>query len=115
MGLRKQSAYRLWEGGPVPKGADGITIGSLIIVRKGAASPYLIAHEAVHVEQWKRYGRIGFILRYAGSYLRWRLRGKTHRAAYLRIPQEIEADWTARRQLLHTGRATSPGEGQLAS
>jgi len=91
------TGFRLWEGGPVPKGSDGITIGPLVIVRRGAASPYLVAHESVHVAQWKRYGVIGFVTRYVGSYLRWRLRGKTHRAAYLRIPQEIEADWQARR------------------
>lgn len=91
------TGFRLWEGGPVPKGSDGITIGPLVIVRRGAASSYLVAHESVHVSQWKRYGPVGFIARYVGSYLRWRLRGKSHRAAYLRIPQEIEADWQARR------------------
>lgn len=115
MGLRKNAPFCLWEGGPVPKGSDGITIGSLIIVRRGAASPYLLAHEGVHVRQWKRHGRLGFVARYAGSYLRWRLRGKTHRAAYLRIPLEIEADWTARRQLRLEHQPTSGQRDHLAS
>ena len=99
MSIEQREGYRLWEGGPVPRGADGITLGSLVIVRSGKATPYLLRHELVHVRQWRRYGVLGFGARYVGSYLRWRLRGKSHRGAYLRIPLEIEADWVARRQL----------------
>jgi hypothetical protein len=76
-----------------------MTIGSLVIVRHGKASPYLVRHELVHVRQWKRYGPIGFVARYTGSYVVWRLRRKGHEGAYLRIPMEIEADWVARRSL----------------
>ncbi len=83
----------------MPKGSDGITLGSLVIVRPGKATPYLLRHELVHVRQWRRYGAAGFAARYLGSYLLWRLRRKGHRGAYLRIPLEIEADWVARRQL----------------
>ncbi len=83
----------------MPKGADGITLGHLVIVRRGKASPYLLRHELVHVRQWKRFGVIGFGVRYLGPYALWRLRGKDHRGAYLRIPLEIEADWVARRSL----------------
>ena len=83
----------------MPKGADGITLGNLVIVRRGKASPYLLRHELVHVRQWKRFGIIGFGVRYLGPYALWRLRGKDHRGAYLRIPLEIEADWVARRSL----------------
>ena len=83
----------------MPKGADGITLGHLVIVRRGKASPYLLRHELVHVRQWKRFGIIGFGVRYLGPYALWRLRGKDHRGAYLRIPLEIEADWVARRSL----------------
>lgn len=99
MPIERREGYHLWEGGPVPKGADGITIGSLVIVRRGKASPYLLRHELVHVRQWKRFGVVGFSARYLCSYLAWRLRGKNHRNAYLRIPLEIEADWVARRSL----------------
>ena len=47
----------LWEGGPVPSGADGITLPGLVIVREGHASPYLLRHEQVHVRQWRRAPR----------------------------------------------------------
>lgn len=99
MPIESRDGYRLWEGGPVPKGADGITLGSLVIVREGRATPYLLRHELVHVRQWRRYGSVGFIARYFGSYAVWRVRRKGHRGAYLRIPMEIEADWVARRSL----------------
>ena len=99
MPVERRDGYRLWEGGPVPKGSDGVTLGSLVIVRPGRATSYLLRHELVHVRQWRRYGVLGFSARYVGSYLLWRLRGKGHRGAYLRIPLEVEADWVARRQL----------------
>ncbi len=99
MPVEQREGYRLWIGGPVPKGSDGITLGSLVIVREGKDSAYLLRHELVHVRQWRRYGAVGFGVRYLGSYLLWRLRRKGHKGAYLRIPMEIEADWVARRQL----------------
>jgi hypothetical protein len=106
---RQADGIRLWVGGPVPRGADGITLGRTIIVRAGAEqSEYLMAHERVHVEQWQRYGVVGFLARYVGHYLLWRLRGYPHRAAYLRIPLEIEADWVARRRLIERATPSSP-------
>ena len=100
MPIQQRDGYRLWVGGPVPTGFDGLTLGSLVIVRAGKEdSPYLMRHEAVHVRQWRRHGVIGFTTRYAGSYVLWRLRRKGHRGAYLRIPLEIEADWVARRSI----------------
>lgn len=108
MPIEHRVGYLLWEGGPVPKGADGITLGSLVIVRRGKASPYLLRHELVHVRQWKRFGVAGFAGRYVGPYLLWRLRGKNHRGAYLRIPLEIEADWIARRSLTTAVRDELP-------
>lgn len=81
----------------MPRGMTGITIGRLVMARRGQVSAHLLRHEAVHVRQWRRYGAIGFPLRYAGGYVRWRLRGKGHLGAYRRIPMEIEADWIARR------------------
>jgi len=110
MPIEKRDGYRLWVGGPVPKGADGITLGSTIIVRSGHEnSVHLLRHEQVHVRQWRRYGVVGFSVRYAGSYAIWRLRRKDHRGAYLRIPMEIEAEWVARRSL-----ATAVREPMLA-
>jgi hypothetical protein len=100
MPLVRRDGYALWVGGPVPKGSDAITLGRLVIVRRGQEqSPYLIRHELVHVRQWRRFGVIGFLARYGGAYARGRLRGYTHKNAYRRIPFEIEADWVARRIL----------------
>ena len=89
----------LWEGGPVPGCADGLTLPGLVIVRSGKSTPYLLRHELVHVRQWRRYGLIGFSVRYSAAYVVWRLRRKDHAGAYRRIPMEIEADWVARRSL----------------
>jgi hypothetical protein len=98
--LRRDGAVVL-VGGPVPPGADAITIGSLISVRRRAAdSEQLLAHELVHVAQWRSLGIGGFLGRYLGTYFRWRFRGYGHWAAYRRIPLEIEAEWRVRR----TGR-----------
>lgn len=91
----------MWVGGPVPPGADAITLGPLIIVRKRAAgSRRLLAHEHVHVRQWREQGVLGFVGRYLWAYARWRLRGYPHWGAYRRVPQEVEATWEAR----HIGR-----------
>ncbi|MCU1502560.1 MAG: hypothetical protein JWM12_1914 [Ilumatobacteraceae bacterium] len=99
MPLEHRDGYVLWEGGPVPGSAAGITLPGLVIVRSGHASPYLLRHELVHVRQWRRYGVVGFSARYVAAYATWRLRRKGHAGAYLRIPMEIEADWVARRSL----------------
>ena len=96
-GLERRSGYWLWVGGPVPPGSDGITIGRVVSVRRRAArSARLLRHELVHVEQWRRLGSLGFLLRYLADYLRWRFRGYPHWGAYRRIPLEIEATWRAR-------------------
>lgn len=84
-------------GGPVPRGAAAITIGPLVCVRRRHADDdRLLRHELVHVRQWRALGATRFLLRYVGAYLRWRLRGYGHWAAYRRIPLEIEAEWEAR-------------------
>jgi hypothetical protein len=86
-----------WIGGPVPPGAAAITIGPVISVRRRAAgNARLLRHELVHVHQWRRLGVLGFLLRYLGAYLGWRVRGHPHWAAYRRIPLEIEADFRSR-------------------
>jgi hypothetical protein len=100
MRIERRDGYRLWVGGPVPRGADGITLGSLVIVRAGhAQSALLLRHEQVHVRQWRRYGLVGFSARYLGWYVLWRARRKDHHGAYLRIPLEIEASWISRRSV----------------
>jgi hypothetical protein len=87
----------VWVGGPVPPGADAVTIGPVVCVRRGAAhDDELLRHELVHVGQWRRLGLVGFLRQYVGAYLRWRLHGYGHWAAYRRIPLEVEATWEAR-------------------
>jgi len=87
-----------WIGGPVPPGADAITIGRVISVRRAAAgSARLLRHEQEHVRQWRAHGFVGFLRRYLGAYAGARLHGYGHWAAYRRIPLEIEAEWASRR------------------
>jgi hypothetical protein len=98
MPIERRSGYRLWIGGPVPRGSEGITVGSTVCVRtRSADRPRLVRHEVVHVVQWSDLGYVGFLRRYVAAYLRSRLRGYPHKAAYRRIPFEIEAEWVARR------------------
>lgn len=81
----------------VAPGASATTLGRFVFVRPAAAdSARLLRHELVHVRQWQLHGIPGFLRRYLGAYVRWRLRRYPHWAAYRRIPLEIEADWEAR-------------------
>jgi hypothetical protein len=101
VGITRHSDHWRWVGGPVPPGAAAITLGPLVIVRPRAAGDVrLLRHELVHVEQWRELGALRFLRRYLGAYCRWRLRCHPHRAAYRRIPLEVEAEWRAR-----TGRS----------
>ncbi|MER3452473.1 MAG: hypothetical protein C4344_01940 [Acidimicrobiia bacterium] len=53
--LERHEDHWRWIGGPVPPGADAITLGSVVIVRRRAAgSARLMRHELVHVRQWRR-------------------------------------------------------------
>jgi hypothetical protein len=60
------------------------------------------------------HGVIGFPVRYLGPYVRWRLAGKGHRGAYLRVPFEVEADWVARRTLGRRDRSLANQRAPLA-
>jgi hypothetical protein len=101
--IEQRPGYRLWIGGPVPPGAGGWTLGTLVIVRaRHATSSHLLAHELEHVRQYREQGFARFLARYVTDYLRLRLRGWGHRSAYRRLPAEVSAEWRARR-LLHIG------------
>ena len=101
MRVEQRDGYRVVVGGPVPPQADAITLGKTIIVRKAVAdSRALMAHELVHVRQFRELGPVRFLFRYVGSYLRGRLSGYGHMASYRRIPLEVEASWVSR---LHSG------------
>ena len=81
-------------------GATATTLGSTVFVRRGAVlTPHLRRHEYEHVLQFHELGRVRFLCRYVGEYLRWRLRRHDHRGAYLRISFEIRAEWRARREV----------------
>jgi hypothetical protein len=73
-------------------GIAGMTLGRWILVRGGHDQDAdLIAHELVHVRQWRELGAVRFLVRYLGAYARGRWRGLGHRAAYEAIPLEAEA------------------------
>ena len=98
MGVQRRDDHWVWVGGPVPPGAGAITLGPMVIVRRGLdRSAELMRHEREHVRQWRRLGWVRFLARYVGAYLRHRLRGHSHWGSYRRIPLEVEASWTARR------------------
>lgn len=87
-----------------------ITLGQRILVRPGVFEDDrevlldLLAHEVVHVAQWRRLGPAGFLVRYLIDYARLRAAGSGHAEAYLRIPAEEEArDVAARRGDLRPG------------
>jgi hypothetical protein len=73
-------------------GIAGMTLGGWILLRRGhERDDGLIAHELVHVRQWRELGPVRFLARYVGAYARERRRGLGHRDAYEAIPLEAEA------------------------
>ena len=93
----------------MPPGTHAITLGRLVIVKRGVlgapGAERLLVHEGVHVRQYRELGAARFLVAYVASYLRGRLRGYGHWGAYRRIPLEIEADWEARRAVESGRRA----------
>lgn len=107
MRIERRDGYRVVVGGPVPPQAAAITLGNTIVVRPDCCDDdELMAHELVHVRQYNELGRVRFLIRYVRSYLRLRLSGYGHMAAYRRIPLEVEASWLSR---LHKREALEPG------
>ena len=73
-------------------GVAAMTLGPVILLRKGhAADEALLAHELVHVRQWRELGAARFLWRYLGAYARGRAAGLGHARAYEAIPLEVEA------------------------
>ncbi len=78
----------------LPPAADGMTIGSYVLLRGDQIerrSSTLLAHELVHVRQFAELGLVRFGIEYFGAYLKNLARSRNHRQAYLDIPLEIEA------------------------
>lgn len=92
-------------------GTAGMTFGRNIFLRSGhEQDSALIAHELVHVAQWRELGPVLFLWRYLTPYFLFRLNGLTHWEAYRRIPLEVEATRAARRLLIPPHPTTSgPG------
>lgn len=74
------------------RGTAATTLGRWIVIRRELVGDRpLVAHELVHVRQWREQGIIGFLRRYLADYLRGRRSGLDHDAAYRAIPFEVEA------------------------
>jgi maleylpyruvate isomerase len=103
---QNKKGFRLWIGGPVPPGSDGITLGRLVIVRKrvalGENFEHLLRHELAHVEQWNELGYVRYLVQYLRAYGAGRLRRLSHHEAYLQIPLEVEARARADRRYPNT-------------
>jgi hypothetical protein len=73
-------------------GVAAMTFGPVILLRRDHRhDTALLAHELVHVRQWRELGAPRFLWRYLGAYLRGRWSGLNHDAAYRAIPLEVEA------------------------
>lgn len=84
----------------VPRWLPGVgatTFDRLIVIRRGRAGDRrLLAHELVHVRQWRELGALGFLRAYLGEYVAGRRASLGHRDAYRRISFEQEARALAR-------------------
>ena len=80
--------------------ADGLTLGRWVFLSMATwgeletgsrRARVLLAHELVHVKQYRRLGWMRFLSRYLGEYFAGRRRGLPHRQAYRAISLEREA------------------------
>ena len=55
---------------PIKPGA--MTAGNLILSTGDFLDPNVLRHELEHVDQWRRYGSVGFALRYGAQFV-WEL------------------------------------------
>jgi hypothetical protein len=86
-------------------GVAAVTFGNTILVAAhrfdevvSGEQPELLRHELVHVGQWNREGRVGFLSTYFTDYFRNRLIGLNHRTAYRAIGFEAAAFDTSKQQ-----------------
>lgn len=69
-----------------------MTFGRFVLIREERTDDFeLLAHELVHVRQWRELGVIRFLWNYLVPYFAGRLKGLSHWEAYEGIPLEIEA------------------------
>jgi len=81
-------------------GASAVTLGSAVLFsaqgwrevdRVSDQGLILLAHELVHVRQYREYGLVSFLWRYGREYAAGRFRGRSHDQAYRGISFEKEA------------------------
>lgn len=70
---------------------EGIVLYPYVLFARREISPVLLAHEMVHVRQVRARGWLAFYGGYLREYLRGRLSGQSHDAAYRAISFEDEA------------------------
>ncbi len=78
----------------IPGGYQGITLGRFIGLTVDVpldGSSTLLAHELVHVRQWRERGSLGFLRWYLGGFVRNLWRTRNWRRAYRDNPAEVEA------------------------
>lgn len=76
---------------PPKLGAEAVTIGKHIFYENFNPRAALRRHEEKHVEQYKEYGLLGFLIKYFIEYLKGRIKGLDHWGAYREISFEKEA------------------------
>ncbi len=84
----------LYEVGALPAfgfRATAQTWGETVLVVRGYQTPRLLAHEAVHVAQFRRYTSLGFWLLYLGQWVYGLFRTRSLYRAYFEMGLEREA------------------------
>lgn len=66
----------------LPRRYLAITLSSHVLTREPRLDESVLRHEWVHVEQWRRYGLVGFLVRYLWCHFKY---------GYADNPFEIEA------------------------
>jgi len=66
----------------LPKRYLAITLSDHVLTREASLDERTLRHEQAHVEQWRRFGLLGFLVRYLWSHFRYGYEGN---------PFEIEA------------------------
>jgi len=66
----------------LPKRYVAITLSNHVLTRETSLDGRILRHESAHVEQWRRYGLVGFLARYLWYHFKY---------GYARNPFEIAA------------------------
>lgn len=88
------SAVRIHEIPALPGRYVGLTLGRHVFLAEDVSDngdSALLAHELVHVRQWREQGHVRFGLRYLVAFLRTLPRTRSWNASYRAIPAEVEA------------------------